>query len=106
MDMPEAGEIVVERDLIVPTRDGIGLATDVYRPAGDGPSPILLECTPYDKSAPSRAERTAAVALPRSRAEVALYFMRHGYAIAYQDCRGRYKSDGRFTKSERSRGRV
>ena len=90
--------IVFEADLIVPMRDGIGLAADVYRPAGGGPFPVLLERTPYDKSAPSRSERTAAVARPRSRAEVAGYFARHGYAVVYQDCRGRYKSAGRFTK--------
>jgi uncharacterized protein len=58
----------------------------------------LLERTPYDKSAPSRSERTAAVAMPRSRAEVAGYFVGHGYAVVYQDCRGRYGSGGRFTK--------
>ena len=98
MDMPGPGEAIVERDLMVPARDGVGLATDVYRPAGDGPFPVFLERTPYDKSAPSRSERTAAVAQPRSRAEVALYFVRCGYAVVYQDCRGRYKSGGRFTK--------
>ena len=102
MDMP-AGEMIVDRDVIVTARDGVGLATDVYRPAGDGPFPVLLERTPYDKSAPSRSERTAAVAQPRSRAEVAAYFVRHGYAAVYQDCRyqdcrGRYKSGGHFTK--------
>ncbi|MGA8759157.1 MAG: CocE/NonD family hydrolase [Stellaceae bacterium] len=90
--------ISVERDLIVPVRDGIGLATDVFRPVSGGPFPVLLERTPYDKSAPSRSERTAAVAAPRSRVEVAEYFVRHGYAVVYQDCRGRYKSGGRFTK--------
>ena len=94
----ELGGMVVDRDLVVPARDGVGLATDVYRPAGDGPYPVLLERTPYDKSAPSRAERTAAVAKPRTRSEVAHYFVRHGYAVIYQDCRGRYKSEGRFTK--------
>jgi len=94
----ELGDMAVDRDLVVPARDGVGLATDVYRPAGDGPYPVLLERTPYDKSAPSRSERTAAVAKPRSRAEVAHYFVRHGYAVIYQDCRGRYKSEGRFTK--------
>jgi len=47
---------------------------------------------------PSRSERTAAVPTPRSRAEVAAYFVAHGYAVAYQDCRGRYRSEGRFTK--------
>src|SRR5262249_33668330 len=68
------------------------------RPAGPGPFPVLLERTPYDKSAASRSERTAADARPRSRAEVAAYFVGHGYAVAYQDCRGRYRSGGRFTK--------
>ena len=90
--------MLVERDLIVRTRDGVGLATDVFRPASGGPFPVLLERTPYNKSAPSRSERTAAVAAPRSRVEVAEYFVRHGYAVVYQDCRGRYKSGGRFTK--------
>jgi predicted acyl esterase len=98
IDLPGAGETVVTRDLVVTTRDGAGLATDVYRPAGHGPFPVLLERTPYDKSAPSRSERTAAVAQPRSRAEVAAYFVQHGYAVVYQDCRGRYKSAGRFRR--------
>jgi len=96
--MTDTGEIVIERDLMMQARDGVRLATDVYRPPGPGPFPILLERTPYDKSAPSRSERTAAVARPRSRAEVAAYFVRNGYAVAYQDCRGRYHSGGRFTK--------
>src|SRR5690348_12194802 len=96
--MTGAEEMVVERDLVVPARDGVELATDVYRPLGSGPFPVLLERTPYDKSAPSRSERTAAVAQPRSRTEVAAYFVRQVYAVVYQDCRGRYKSTGRITK--------
>jgi len=96
--MTDTGGILVERDLMVPARDGVVLATDVYRPQGPGPFPVLLERTPYDKSAPSRSERTAAVGRPQSRAEVAGYFVEHGYAVAYQDCRGRYRSGGYFTK--------
>jgi len=96
--MTDTGALVVERDLMVPARDGVLLATDLYRPDGPGPFPVLLERTPYDKSAPSRSERTAADARPRSRAEVAAYFAGHDYAVAYQDCRGRYRSGGRFTK--------
>src|SRR5437588_1557329 len=92
------GEMIVDRDFIATARDGVGLGTDVYRPAGHGPFPVLLERTPYDKSAPSRSERTAAVAPARSRTEVAAYFVRHGYAVVYQDCRGRYRSEGQFTK--------
>ena len=98
MTIEKGDAILVERDLVVGARDGVGLATDVYRPAQGGPFPVLLERTPYDKSAPSRSERTHAVAAPRSRAEVAAYFVRHGYAVIYQDCRGRYQSGGHFTK--------
>src|SRR5438105_8431311 len=88
----------LDRDVMVRARDGVGLATDIYRPDSGGPFPFILERTPYDKSVPSRSERTAAVPAPRSRAEVAAYFVAHGYAVAYQDCRGRYRSEGRFTK--------
>ena len=98
MDTPTPQELIIERDVWVPARDGVRLATDIYRPTSDGPCPVLLERTPYNKSAPSRSERTAAVAAPRSRAEVAHYFAQHGYAVVYQDCRGRYRSEGRFTK--------
>src|SRR5499433_2872608 len=90
--------IIVERNLMAPARDGVLLATDIYRPDGAGSFPVLLERTPYDKSAASRSERTAARATPRSRAEVAAYLIEHGYAVAYQDCRGRYRSGGKFTK--------
>ena len=59
---------------------------------------MILERTPYDKSAPSRSEITAADPRPRSREWLAQYFTDAGYAVAYQDCRGRYRSEGSFTK--------
>src|SRR3954465_13621220 len=90
--------MIIERDVMVRARDGVGLATDVYRPHGPGPFPAILERTPYDKSAPSRSERTAGDPRPRSREEVAAYFVAHGYAVVFQNCRGRYRSEGRFTK--------
>ena len=88
----------LERDIMVAARDGVSLATDVYLPAEGGPYPLVLERTPYDKTAPSRSEITAADRTPRSRAEVARYFLSHGYAVVFQDCRGRYRSGGTFTK--------
>jgi hypothetical protein len=94
--------MTIERDIMVPARDGVGLATDIYRPAGGGRFPVILERTPYDKSAPSRSERTAAEiargTAPRTRDAVAGYFAAAGYAVVVQDCRGRYRSGGRFTK--------
>lgn len=97
MDDPTP-EMTLLRDAMAPARDGVSLATDVYLPPGDGPFPVILERTPYDKTAPSRSEITAADPQPRPREAVARYFGAHGYAVAYQDCRGRYRSGGQFTK--------
>jgi X-Pro dipeptidyl-peptidase (S15 family) len=67
MDTPTARELMIEHDLWVTARDGVRLATDVCRPTSGGPFPVLLERTPYNKSAPSRSDRTAAVAMPPAR---------------------------------------
>ena len=39
----------VEKDIMVPMRDGVRLATDAWIPAGHGPSPVLLVRLPYGK---------------------------------------------------------
>jgi predicted acyl esterase len=58
---PDYG-VAVHRDLAVETRDGVDLATDVYRPADDAgeptaePRPALLVWTPYDERDRSRVE--------------------------------------------------
>jgi putative CocE/NonD family hydrolase len=84
---------------MVAMRDGVRLATDVYLPEEGGPFPIILERTPYGRNIASRSEITAASPdEPASRTELAAYFAAHGYGIAYQDCRGRHGSEGRFTK--------
>ena len=90
-------------DVMVPMRDGVHLATDVYLPArgqrfARRRFAVILERTPYDKSAASRSERIAATEKPKSRAEVAAFFVQRGYVVIYQDCRGRYKSQGAYVK--------
>jgi uncharacterized protein len=82
----------------IPVRDGIRLATDIHLPDGAGPFPVILERTPYGRHLPSRSEVTAADLTPASRAELAGYFTAHGYAVVFQDTRGRYGSEGRFVK--------
>src|SRR6201995_1026622 len=47
---------------------------------------------------PAAAKFTAANRTPASRADIAAYFTAHGYAVVYQDTRGRYGSEGRFGK--------
>ncbi len=88
------------RDLMVPMRDGVRLATDVFLPegAGQGPWPALLERTPYDKRAPRANEYTATHPQVFGREELARFFTDAGFVVVFQDCRGRYGSEGRFTK--------
>lgn len=82
--------VLYERDFMMPMRDGVRLATDIYRPAIDGkviaePLPVLLQRTPYNKT----GETIVAAAE---------YFARHGYVVVLQDLRGLYQSEGIFTK--------
>ena len=90
--------------VMVPMRDGVRLATDVYLPARDGeampgPWPVILERTPYGRNRPSRSERSLAEPdQAKSRAEVARIFAERGYAVVYQDKRGRYDSEGVYQK--------
>ena len=83
---------------MVAMRDGVRLATDVHLPVGAGPFPVVLERTPYGRNEVSRSELTAAERTPRARPEVAATFTAAGFAVVYQDNRGRYASEGRFIK--------
>lgn len=85
-------------DRMVPMRDGVHLATDIYLPAGPGPFPVLLERTPYDKRGTNHGDLTAADLVPRPKPEIARWFAEAGYAYVLQDCRGRFGSEGVFTK--------
>jgi predicted acyl esterase len=42
-------EIEIERNLLIPLRDGANLSADLYRPAGKGPFPTLMSFYPYHK---------------------------------------------------------
>jgi predicted acyl esterase len=41
--------ILIDKHIMVPMRDGVRLATDVYRMDGAPPAPVLLARTPYNK---------------------------------------------------------
>lgn len=84
-------------DVMVPAPDGVLLATDVYLPEGSGPFPVVMERTPYGKTRNSRSEVTSdGTAI--SRRATAQAFCDHGIAVVFQDVRGRYGSQGTFTK--------
>jgi len=58
-------DVVLESNVRVGMRDGVRLATDVYRPARDGKAvagrfPVILERTPYGRNVTSFRDITAA----------------------------------------------
>lgn len=73
---------VVEEGLRVPMRDGVLLAANLYRPAGNQRFPVILVRTPYGKGK---------ALLPNQKP-----FVEAGYAVVIQDVRGRYGSQGTF----------
>jgi putative CocE/NonD family hydrolase len=96
-------DVVLESNVRVAMRDGVHLATDVYRPAHGGVAlagrfPAILERTPYGRNVTYFRDITAANPTPKTRAEVAAYYARQGYVVILQDCRGRHDSEGEFVK--------
>jgi putative CocE/NonD family hydrolase len=81
-----AADLVVERNVDVPMRDGVVLRADVYRPATDAPVPAVVNRTPYDRSSP--LIQLAAIEPER--------VVEAGLALVCQDVRGRFGSDGEF----------
>lgn len=88
-------------DVMVPMRDGVRLATDVYFPQDADlmtPRAVLFERTPYGKRGTNHGDRSRASPQPVPKPEVARQFTACGYVYVLQDCRGRYGSEGVFTK--------
>lgn len=86
MTMQSKQQIVVDYDVPATMRDGVTLRANIYRPADQGPWPVLLTRLPYGKDFPIGA----AVLDP---AQVA----RRGYVVVVQDTRGRLASEGEWT---------
>jgi putative CocE/NonD family hydrolase len=88
-DSDQRYSVHAELNVMVEARDGVGLATDIYRPADpdtqdpiDEPRPVILDRTPYDKTG--------------GRLRHGEWYASRGYVIAIQDVRGRFKSEGEF----------
>jgi uncharacterized protein len=73
--------VIIEKNVAMKTRDGVTLRADVYRPGGEGPFPVLLVRTPYNKDGFSTFG-------PKG--------VKHGFMVVAQDVRGRYESEGEW----------
>jgi putative CocE/NonD family hydrolase len=76
--------VAVEKNVMIPVRDGVRLAADLYRPTREGKPasgrfPALLTRTPYDKGGSAAEGR---------------YYAERGYVVVANDTRGRYASEG------------
>ncbi len=71
--------------IMVPMRDGVGLATDVYLPKGEGPFPTVFVKTPYNFNK-----------ISGSNLSIGVEAVERGYALVVQNERGRYYSEGEW----------
>jgi putative CocE/NonD family hydrolase len=66
--------------VMIPMRDGVKLAADLYLPDSPGKFPVILERTPYG----------------RGQIPEALFYAQRGYAVVSEDVRGRGDSGGEW----------
>lgn len=74
-------DMIIDRDVMVPMRDGVRLQADVYRPTQLGQYPVLVTRSPYGRAGGVNA---------------ANFWVPNGYVIVSQDCRGRFGSEGDY----------
>ncbi|MDY0406324.1 CocE/NonD family hydrolase [Virgibacillus sp. 179-BFC.A HS] len=79
-------QIILEKNVACPMRDGVILRADIYRPSDNMKHPVLLTRLPYGKDDPHFSHRY----LDTNRLVLA------GYIVIVQDVRGRFNSDGDF----------
>jgi putative CocE/NonD family hydrolase len=82
---------IVERKVMMPMRDGVRLATDIYRPKdATGPVPIVFSKTPYNFNYWDVRNRVPAdMSTP-------LAVVKRGYAYVVQNERGHFFSEGNY----------
>ena len=81
---------IVEQKVMMPMRDSIRLATDIYRPKTDEPVPVIFSKTPYNFNLYTEGK------LNKRQLQRAMKAVKRGYAYVVQNERGRYFSEGEW----------
>jgi hypothetical protein len=81
---------IIDQKIMIPMRDGIRLATDIYRPKTDKKVPIIFSRTPYNFNSWGDGKQKTRTA------KKALEAVKRGYAYVVQNERGRYFSEGEW----------
>lgn len=81
---------IIDQKVMMPMRDGIRLATDIYRPKSEEPVPIIFSRTPYNFNSWGDGKQR------NYTARRAYEAVKRGYAYVVQNERGRYFSEGEW----------
>jgi len=76
---PKENKVTVAKNVMIPMRDGVRLAMDLYKPRKDGKFPVVLCRLPYGKDL---------------LGEMGRLFAQRGYIFIIQDCRATFHSEG------------
>jgi len=92
----------VRREAMIPMRDGAKLYTVLIIPKGVTHAPIMLDRTPYsaDKATSRQFGPTPENVLGVLQSEL----VRAGYIVAFEDVRGKHKSEGEYVMNRPVRG--
>ena len=69
-------------DYLVPSRDGVGIAANIFMPDGPGPFPVLITRSPYG--------------INKGTLKAVKERVANGYVMIDQVCRGKHNSEGTF----------
>ena len=81
---------VIDQKVMMPMRDGIRLATDIYRPKGEGKYPIVFSRTPYNFNTWVDGKMVS------GPLQAAYEAVSRGYVYVVQNERGRFFSEGEW----------
>lgn len=81
---------IIDQKVMMPMRDGVRLATDIYRPKTDKKVPIIFSRTPYNFNSYRDGQ------LVTRTLETAYEAVQRGYAYVVQNERGRFFSEGEW----------
>jgi hypothetical protein len=99
---PTTANDYVERDVMIPMRDGVKLHTVIVVPKGAKNAPMILTRTPYNAS--GRAERSDSPHMLALLPQGDELFVADGYLRVFQDVRGKYGSEGDYSMTRPLRG--
>jgi len=108
---PLPDDVIVERDVMIPTSQGPRLAANVFRPSSEGPWPVIMCCTTYGKdlhpldytlAGRGPANRSIGLDMGDMRVSEATpfeaadpgYWVPHGFVVIHVDALGSGKSEG------------